>query len=74
MRRGRRLSSRTSARRSRKRVNRSDIVAQRLFEAERFFEDFKALTPYPYCPFVRSFESFAEYERWKRAQTNPWYR
>ena len=45
-----------------------------LAEAERLFADFKELTPYPYRPFVRSFSSFAEYERWKRAQKNPWYR
>ena len=45
-----------------------------LREAERLFQDFKQLTPFPYPPFVRSFDSFDEYERWKRAQSNPWYR
>lgn len=45
-----------------------------LREAERLYADFKELTPYPYRPFVRTFSSFAEYERWKRAQSNPWYR
>jgi hypothetical protein len=25
-------------------------------------------------PFVKSFDSVDEYERWRRAQTNPWYR
>lgn len=65
---------RTRVGRLRKSVERADLVAQRLFEAERLFEEFKALTPYPYHPFVRSFDSFADYERWKRAQTNPWYR
>jgi hypothetical protein len=45
-----------------------------LREAERLYADFKELTPYPYRPFVRTFSSFAEYERWKRAQRNPWYR
>lgn len=46
----------------------------RLAEAERLFSDFRALTPYRFRPFARSFATFAEYERWKRAQTNPWYR
>lgn len=45
-----------------------------LHAAERLYADFKRLTPYPYRPFARTFSSFAEYERWKRAQTNPWYR
>jgi hypothetical protein len=45
-----------------------------LAESERLFADFKELTPYRYRSFARSFASFAEYERWKRAQTNPWYR
>ena len=50
------------------------VAAERLFEAERLFLDFAELTPYRYRPFVRSFRSFREYERWKRAQKNPWYR
>lgn len=49
-------------------------AAARLAEAERLFADFSQLTPYPYRPFVRTFTSFTEYERWKRVQTNPWYR
>ena len=49
-------------------------AARRLFEAERLFEDFRELTPYPFHPLARSFASFEAYERWKRAQTNPWYR
>jgi len=48
--------------------------AARLAEAERLFADFVQLTPYRYTPFVKMFDSFAEYERWKRAQKNPWYR
>jgi len=58
----------------RRQSTRADSPAARLFEAERLFEDFKTLTPFRYRPFVRSFTSFAAYERWKRAQTNPWYR
>jgi hypothetical protein len=45
-----------------------------LAEAERLYRDFVALTPYRFTPFVRSFDSFDEYERWRRAQQNPWYR
>jgi hypothetical protein len=49
-------------------------AAGRLHEAERLYRDFVELTPYRFTPFVRSFESVEAYERWKRAQTNPWYR
>jgi hypothetical protein len=49
-------------------------VTQRLLESERLFEEAKLLTPYPFRPLVKSFSSFAEYHRWKRAQKNPWYR
>jgi len=62
----------TRRRRRAPRVPRS--AAARLREAERLFEDFRALTPYRFTPFVKSFDSFSDYERWKRAQTNPWYR
>lgn len=60
------------SRRRREPVPRS--AAARLAEAERLFADFVELTPYRFTPFVRTFDSFADYERWKRAQTNPWYR
>jgi hypothetical protein len=50
-------------------------AAARLAEAERLYRDFEQLTPYPKPrPFVKSFDSFAEYEQWRRAQTNPWLR
>jgi hypothetical protein len=49
-------------------------AAARLAEAERLFRDFVELTPFRFKPFVRSFDSFDDYERWRRAQTNPWYR
>jgi hypothetical protein len=49
-------------------------AAGRLAAAERLFAEFKDLTPYRYRPFTRTFTTFAEYERWRRAQTNPWYR
>ena len=44
------------------------VLAERLAEAERLFQDFKDLTPYRFTRFVRAFDSFAAYERWKRAQ------
>jgi hypothetical protein len=46
----------------------------RLDAAEALFRDFCELTPFRYRPFVRSFDSWNQYERWRRAQTNPWYR
>jgi len=49
-------------------------AARRLYEAERLFEDFKELTPFRFRPLARVFASFSAYERWRRAQTNPWYR
>ncbi len=49
--------------------------AARLAQAERLFREFEQLTPYPYPkPFTKTFETWAEYERWRRAQTNPWLR
>jgi hypothetical protein len=49
-------------------------AARNLEEAERLFLDFRELTPHRFRPLVRSFTSFREYERWRRAQKNPWYR
>lgn len=46
-----------------------------LEEAERLFRDFAQLTPFPPPkPFVKSFDSFADYETWRRGQRNPWLR
>jgi len=60
--------------RARRRSGTPTSAAARLFEAERLFRDFRALTPYRFRPFTKSFDSFRQYERWRRAQTNPWYR
>jgi hypothetical protein len=50
-------------------------AAARLAEAERLYRDFAALTPFQRPkPFTKSFDSFADYERWRRAQRNPWNR
>jgi hypothetical protein len=61
-------------RRKRKAISRRAGAAAWLAEAERLFADFRQLTPYRFRPFARTFTSFAEYERWRRAQTNPWFR
>jgi hypothetical protein len=45
-----------------------------LAESERLYRDFVELTPYRFQPFVRTFASWDEYEQWRHAQTNPWYR
>lgn len=68
---GRGRSRRADARRRRAPT---ETAAGRLAIAESLFRDFRALTPYPFRPFVKSFDSFDEYETWRRAQTNPWYR
>lgn len=70
-----RIASAAASRRSvgiRRRKRES--AADRLDASEALFRDFRELTPYPYRPFARSFDSWDEYERWRRAQTNPWYR
>jgi len=66
-------------RRKRARVSRAAAgvprsAAARLELAEALFRDFERLTPYKFRPFTKSFESWDAYERWRRAQTNPWYR
>jgi hypothetical protein len=66
----------TARRRRRRPARKPDLrsAAGRLREADRLFRDFTELTPYRFKPLVKSFDSFEDYERWKRAQTNPWYR
>jgi hypothetical protein len=49
-------------------------AAARLAAAEALFRDFCELTPFAYRPFTRGFDSWDDYERWRRAQANPWYR
>jgi hypothetical protein len=49
-------------------------AAARLALAEALFRDFVRLTPHRFRPFAKSFDSWDAYERWRRAQTNPWYR
>ena len=63
-----------SVKRKKRGKKRVDKVAQRLIESERLFQEAKELSPYPFRQFTKSFDSFEEYERWRRAQKNPWYR
>jgi hypothetical protein len=49
-------------------------AAARLAAAEALYRDFVRLTPYEFEPFAKTFDSFDDYERWRRAQRNPWYR
>jgi len=69
-----RTRSRTPSRRSAPRRTARPGPAAWLAESERLYRDFVELTPYPFQPFVRTFKSWDEYERWRHAQTNPWYR
>jgi hypothetical protein len=66
--------NKTARRRRRRGPAEPRSATARLQAAERLFEDFKALTPFRCHRLVRSFDSFDEYERWRHAQTNPWYR
>ena len=61
-------------RRTPKRATEPRSAAARLLESEKLFADFVELTPFRFKPFVKTFDTFKDYERWKRAQTNPWYR
>ncbi|MDX1387454.1 MAG: winged helix-turn-helix domain-containing protein [bacterium] len=48
-------------------------LKDRLGFSERLLNEAEELNPYPrYRPFTKSFESFKEYEAWKKRQTNPW--
>lgn len=69
-----RVARRTAGQKPRRSPAQGSSAAARLEQAEALYRDFVALTPYRYKPFVRTFDSFDEYERWRRAQTNPWYR
>ena len=66
--------SSTALRRGVRRRPRRSGPAVWLAESERLYRDFVELTPERFRPFVRTFTSWEEYERWRHAQTNPWYR
>lgn len=48
-------------------------VEERFKNLEALYERFLRLNSYPPKPFVRSFDSFEEYEEWRKKQTSPWY-
>ena len=48
-------------------------LKERLELSEQLLREAEALNPFPrYKPFVKSFESFEEYEQWRKQQRNPW--
>ncbi|MBI2335672.1 MAG: hypothetical protein HYU97_02785 [Deltaproteobacteria bacterium] len=49
-------------------------VEKRLNVLEELYQRYWLLNPYPFKPLVKSFNSFKEYEHWKKKQKNPWYR
>lgn len=46
---------------------------KRLHILNSLYLQFKLLTPYKPQPLVKSFDSFEDYEKWKKKQKNPWY-
>lgn len=48
-------------------------LKKRLKVLDELYQQFCLLTPYKCKPFVKSFNSFKEYEAWKKKQKNPWY-
>lgn len=48
-------------------------LRERLKLVSDLYDRFLLLTPYRYKPFVKSFDSFKQYEAWKKKQKNPWF-
>lgn len=48
-------------------------IKKRVRVLAALYDQFRLLTPYTYKPFVKSFKSFKEYEKWKKKQSNPWF-
>lgn len=46
---------------------------KRLKVLNELYTRFVKLTPWKFEPLVKSFNSFSEYEKWKKRQKNPWY-
>jgi len=70
------MTSKGRATRRRARIGRRprSQAGRWLAESERLFRDFVELTPHRFEPLARSFDTFEAYQRWRRAQKNPWYR
>jgi len=47
-------------------------IRQRWDTIEELYKRLLLFSPFRYKPFVKSFSSFVEYERWKKKQKNPW--
>lgn len=47
-------------------------LEKRLEILDELYEQYKLLTPWKFVPQHKSFDSFSEYEQWKKQQ-NPWY-
>ncbi|EKD47030.1 MAG: hypothetical protein ACD_66C00251G0004 [uncultured bacterium] len=48
-------------------------IEERLALGESFFRQGMKLCPVkPYQPFVKSFDSYRDYEKWRKKQTHPW--
>ncbi len=48
-------------------------VPDRVRQAEEIIQFAEKINPYPrYRPFVKTFKSIRDYEKWKKQQTNPW--
>lgn len=48
-------------------------LRERVRQSEQLFREAVKLNPYKkYRPFVRSFKTLGEYERWRKKQSSPW--
>lgn len=48
-------------------------LEKRLRVADELYQRLWFFSPYKCKPFVKSFRSFKEYEKWKKKQKNPWF-
>jgi hypothetical protein len=44
---------------------------ERFREACELYEFYEAVTPFPYKRVLKSFSSFAEYDKWRKKQNDP---
>jgi hypothetical protein len=48
-------------------------IKERVLLCEELWRLSEKLNPFPrYKPFVKSFDSLKDYEKWRKKQTNPW--
>ena len=54
-------------------INTHLSIKERIILGDQLIRSGEKLNPYPrYEPFVKSFSSFKDYEKWKKRQRNPW--